>query len=271
MTSSREEPVHQSKHATGRENSPGHIEATARRFGLALINQARDQRDRDGGDRRVDEEDPAPVEVRDDDSRENHADHGAEPCQAGPDAERARPFLRFGEQQRDERQRGRRGKRFARALREAARDEHPLTLRCAAHDGRDGEQPGPDQEQTSSAQEVADATTEQQKPTRHQCVPVDDPREAAGGEVKGFLDRGQRDIHHGDVDHDHELHERENCQRLPAPRVERGCELRLECCGLWVEWWHSSVSLRVGTCVRPHTQTAEPLGTHRSTRLSTGR
>jgi hypothetical protein len=36
------------------------------------------------------------------------------------------------------------------------------------------------------------------------------------------LDVGQRDVHHPDVQDQHELHEREHRQRPPAPRVAGG-------------------------------------------------
>jgi hypothetical protein len=68
---------------------------------------------------------------------------------------------------------------------------------------------------------VADPASEQKQSPGHQGVAVDDPRQGVTREVQGSLDGGQRDVHDRDVDDDHELHEGQDEQRLPPPRIDQ--------------------------------------------------
>ena len=48
---------------------------------------------------------------------------------------------------------------------------------------------------------------------------VDDPGQVALAEVEVLLDRGQRDVHDRDVEHDHQLRQADDGERGPAAAI----------------------------------------------------
>ena len=174
-----------------------------------LGNEPRHQRDRDRGDRDVHEEDPPPADEVDDDAGDQDADRAAESGQAAPDPEGAGAFLRVSEQQHNEGERGGRGERFAGSLCESTRDQHGLVLCRAAGERCNPEHGCTDQEETPPSKEVAHPAAEEEEAARHQRVTIDDPGQTPAGEPQRLLDRGERHVHDGDVDDDHELDKRQ--------------------------------------------------------------
>jgi hypothetical protein len=53
--------------------------------------------------------------------------------------------------------------------------------------------------------EVGHPAAEQQEPAEHEAVPDDDPLQGALPDAEILLDRGQRDVHDRNIEHDHEL------------------------------------------------------------------
>lgn len=61
-------------------------------------------------------------------------------------------------------------------------------------------------EDSPSAEEIGRSATQQQKAPENERIGPDHPLEGALGEAEIHLDRGKRDVHDHDVEHDHELH-----------------------------------------------------------------
>jgi len=123
------------------------------------------------------------------------------------------------EEERDESER--RGSRqcLAEALHEATRDEHARVGRRATECGCDREECDTDEEQLPTAEDVGETSAKKQEPARHQHIAIDDPRQAGITEAEILLDLGQRNVHDGDVENEHELNQREHRECLPAARV----------------------------------------------------
>ena len=105
------------------------------------------------------------------------------------DADRLRLLARLGEHRHDHAQDDRGGKRSADALDEARRDQHSLALSEGAGHRRDGEDREADEEDLALADQVAEATGEQQQAAESDQVGVDDPGEARLREAEIVLDR----------------------------------------------------------------------------------
>jgi hypothetical protein len=188
----------------------------------ALGQQAGREEDRERADRHVDPQDPLPAEVLGEDAAEQDAGRAAGAGHGAPDAERPVALRALGERRGDDGERGGGDQRGAQALEGAGDDEHDVVGRQAADERGDGEDPEPEHEQPAAAQEVGHAAAEQQEAAEDEGVGVDDPREVLAGELELAADGGQRDVHDGGVDHDHELRHREQQQGdvLGARRVE---------------------------------------------------
>jgi hypothetical protein len=87
----------------------------------------------------------------------------------------------------------------------ARADEHALASGETVEQRRAGEDSEPDQEQPLQAEEVAEAAAQQEEAAEDEGVGVDDPLQAAVGEVKVVLDRRQGDVHDRRVENDHEV------------------------------------------------------------------
>ena len=75
----------------------------------------------------------------------------------------------------------------------------------------------PDDERPLAAEEVGEPAAEQQQAAEGQRVGGDDPLPVAVGEAEGVLRGGQRDVHDGGVEHDHQLGDAEDGEDRPAP------------------------------------------------------
>ena len=75
----------------------------------------------------------------------------------------------------------------------------------AADQGGDGEQRDAADEEPAPPEHVAGAAAEQQQPAEGQRVGAHHPRQAGRGEVQRGLDVGERHVHDGGVDGEHEL------------------------------------------------------------------
>src|SRR5204863_1925531 len=85
------------------------------------------------------------------------------------------------------------------------------------------------QEDPAARDEVTQPPGEQQEAAEGDEVRVDHPGQAGLREPEVGLDRGQRDVHHGRIEHDHQYADAEHQQCYPASTVHR--------------YWHGS-SLR---------------------------
>ena len=203
----------------------GQVEARA--VGVRRVGDERDRadggRDREG---EVDVHREAPGEVLGEDAAEQQADRAAGTGDGAEDAERACAVAAGRERRRQQRERGGREQRAEDALHGAGADEHLEALRCAADGGRGGEAEQAGDERPLAAEEVAELAAQQQQAAEGERVGRHDPLPRAVGEVQRVLCRGQRDVHDGGVEHDHQLRDAEHREDRPAPaggrnRVER--------------------------------------------------
>jgi hypothetical protein len=162
---------------------------------------------RNGGadaDRHVDEEHPAPRELRGQHAAEDRADRTARAGDRAPHAERlgqADP----GERRHDDGERGGREGRTADALDGSGDGQFGRVLGEAAEQARPGEDGDADQVQAAAPVEVGGTAAEEQEPGEGEHVGVDHPLEARGAVVEVPADRGQGDVHDRDVEDHHEL------------------------------------------------------------------
>ncbi len=169
------------------------------------------QDERHDPDRHVQEEDPPPVEVGDDESAQRRAEQHPEP---GHDPDRGARVAALGLRQDrgDHRQALGSQQRGAEALHRPERDE--LTRRCDIPDAEagDGEQRQTDQEQLPRAMDVAQAARgDQHDRVDHRirrCHPQD--RLEAGGQIGDHV--RDRDVDDRDVQQGHEQTQTEHRQ-----------------------------------------------------------
>ena len=95
----------------------------------------------------------------------------------------------------------------------------PDSSEATAEDDEAGEEDAPPSEQ------VGGAPAEQQEAAEEQRVCADDPLEVLLREAEVGLDRGKRDVHDRDVEHDHELHGAKQGEREPLCVVTRSWEV----------------------------------------------
>jgi hypothetical protein len=89
-----------------------------------------------------------------------------------------------------------------------------------APDGRDAGEPGQaGQEGDLPAQQVGQPAAEQQQAAERQAVGGDHPLPVHGAESQRALCRRQRDVHHRQVQHHHELRQADHAQDQPPPPV----------------------------------------------------
>ena len=99
-----------------------------------------------------------------------------------------------------------------------------------------------DQEQPPPAEQVRQPPAQEQQSAGHQHVTVDHPGQARAGERQIVLDPRQGDGHHGDVQDEHELDQRQHAKRPPSPRVRTGGP-DAEPCGSWLAMFMNRASL----------------------------
>ena len=170
-------------------------------------------------DRDVHEEDPVPVDRLGQQAAGQQPDRAARRGDEGVDADRLRLLPRLGEHRDDHAEDHRRGHRAADSLDEAGRDEHLLGLRQPAERARHGEHAEAGHEDALAAEEVAEAAGEQEQAAEGDQVGVDDPGEARLREAEVVLDRRQRDVDDGHVEHDHQHARAEHVESDPAVAV----------------------------------------------------
>jgi hypothetical protein len=170
-------------------------------------------------DRQVHEEDPVPVDRLGERPTHQETDRAARDCDERVDPDRLRLVARLGEHRDDHAEDHGGGKRPADPLDEACADEQPLALRERAGERRGGEHGQASEENSSPADQVAEAAREQQQPTERDQVGVHHPRQVALREAEVVLDRGQRDVHDRRVEDDHEHPQAKHVQGHPALAV----------------------------------------------------
>jgi hypothetical protein len=74
-------------------------------------------------------------------------------------------------------------------------------------------------EDAALADQVAEAAGQEQQSTEGDHVGVDDPGQVALAEAEVVLDRGERDVHDRDVEHDHQHAHAQHHEGDPARAV----------------------------------------------------
>ena len=154
-------------------------------------------------------------------SAEQQADGAAGARDGAEDAEGPRALLGDRESGGEHRERGRGEQRAERALQRTTRDEHFERRRRTGERGCRGEPDEADDECALAAPEVGEAAAEQQQACERERVRRDDPLAIAVGEPEVGLSGGQRDVHHGAVEHHHELGEGHGREGPPPAGVGR--------------------------------------------------
>jgi hypothetical protein len=102
------------------------------------------------------------------------------------------------------------------ALDRTPRHQQPLRAREAAAERGEREERDPEQEQPPVAEQVAEASAQQQEAAKGEEVGVHDPGQRRLGEGEALPDRGQRDVHDRRIEDDHQAAEAKHDQREPA-------------------------------------------------------
>ena len=121
------EGVDERGQADGDQKRAEHIEAL-RLLMPALRHEAHRTEQGEGGNRHIDEEHPAPIEIFGEHAAEDEAEGGTAGGNRRPDAEGPVAFLAFGKDDREDRQRRRRHHRTASALHGARGDEQAKVI-----------------------------------------------------------------------------------------------------------------------------------------------
>ncbi len=216
-----DQAVDQREEAGGDEHRAGDVERRRTRI-LRLVDRVQRH---DGGhdaDRHVDPEDGRPVDLIDQEAAEQRPEREPERRDARPDADGGRD-LAARERRDDDRERERVHQRATRALDRPERDQLMVGGRERAGRGGDREHDQADEEHALAAEAVAELAAEQDQRREREHVGVDRPLEAHLIRVERLLDRGERDVHDGVVEHDHEEGEAHRGERVPlAVRVDLG-------------------------------------------------
>ena len=185
------------------------------------------------GNREVDVQAPAPVDVLGQEAAEDEPEGGPGDGDGGVDPEGPAPLARVGEGRGEDRQHRRGQQRAEESLQPAGADQHERCLRRPAEGGRQGEAGHADHQRALRPEHVADAPAQEQEAAEGQRVGGDHPLPVRVGEPEGVLCRGQGDDHDRGVEHDHELRARnddEDPQVGPARRlVGRAGARRRQC------------------------------------------
>ena len=148
----------------------------------------------------------------------HRADRQRQRADAGPRADRL-AALGGREGVGDDREGAGHHERGADALDGAARDEPGLALREADERAGRGERDDAEEEHAPAPEEVAQAPAGDQQDGERQRVGVHGPLEAGDRRAEVLLDRRQRDVHDGVVEHHHEQREAHGGERPPAAVV----------------------------------------------------
>jgi hypothetical protein len=216
------EPVDQAEHSAGDQQDTGDVELGARCPRLP-VQQYGAAGDGNTGEDHVDVEAPAPGQVRGQRAAEQQTDRGARARDRAVDPEGLTPLLRVAEGRGQQRQRRGRQHRGEHALAGAGGDEHGEVDRGAADRRGYGEAGQPCDEHDFAPEQVGQPPAEQQQAAERQRVRGDDPLPVHVVEVQRVLCRRQCQVHHGQVENDHELRDADDGQDPPAPRVGTRC------------------------------------------------
>ena len=212
------EAVDQAEHRAGDQQHAGDVQPGLNRGRLAL-QQQRSPRKGHRGEDQVHIQRPAPGQVLGQRATQQQAHRAAGPGDRPVDGERPAAVLRPGERGGQQRQRRRDQQRRERALAGPRGDQHGEVDRGAA-DGRDPGEPGQaGQERDLAAQQVGQPAAEQQQAAERQRVGGDHPLPVHGSEVQRPLRGRQRDVHHRQIQHHHELCQADHAQDEPPPPV----------------------------------------------------
>ena len=173
--------------------------------------------DGDGGDRQVDDEDPAPRHRVDQVATQERSDRGRDPAQARPRADGPAAVLGC-ERRRDHRQAVGDEERGGDALRAAGGDERAGVGRDRAQQRRRRERDQADLEDLAAAVPVTERAAEHQERAQGEQVPGEHPLEIAEVGVQVTRDRGERGVHDGAVEERHSGSEHRGGDHPPAPR-----------------------------------------------------
>jgi hypothetical protein len=168
------------------------------------------------GDRQVDEEDPVVVDALGEDAARQQPDRAAGGGHEPVDPNRLGLLPGLGEHRHDHAEDHGRGHRPADPLHEPGDDQQALALRHPAEQRRDREHGEADHEHPPPADEISEPAGEQQEAAEADQIRVHHPGEARLGEPQIVLDRWERHVHDGDVEHDHQHPDAEHDQRQPA-------------------------------------------------------
>ena len=176
---------------------------------------------------------------------EERAEREAETRDARPDTDRLRQFgPREGCHQNRERQWVH--QRGARALQRAEDDQLLCGLRQRTRHREPGEEHEADDKHALATEAIAELAAEQNQRRKHEDVRVDDPLQAALRRVQILLDRRQRDVHDGVVEHDHEQREAHRKQRQPHAAIAVWMLLGWRCVA------HAGAPTEIATGVSPN-------------------
>ena len=208
------------QHEAARDRAgSGRVEVAMIEIRAALAQQQRRQNEHDRARRHVDEEDPRPAERARQQAAEQHARGCTASRDGAPDAEREIPLRALLERRRQDRQRGRSEKRRAEPLQRAKGDQRAFGPGEPVQEGADGEEHEAGHEHAPSAEQVGGTAAQEQDAAEEDGVGGDHPLQPLLAEVQIGLDRRQRHVHDGDVEHDHELSGHEDRQCEPALAV----------------------------------------------------
>ena len=212
------EAVDQAEHRAGDQQHAGDVQPGLNRGRLAL-QQQRSPRKGHRGEDQVHVQRPPPGQVLGQRAAQQQAHRAAGPGDRPVDGERPAAVLRPGERGGQQRQRRRHQQRGERALAGPRGDQHGEVDRGAA-DGRDAGEPGQaGQERDLAAQQVGQPAAEQQQAAERQRVGGDHPLPVHGSEAQRPLRGRQRDVHHRQVQHHHQLRQADHAQDEPPPPV----------------------------------------------------
>ncbi len=204
------------------QDGAGDVRTAAEADPLVALDEPQGEHGGHDRDRHVDEEDPVPVDRLGEDPAGEQPDRPAARRDEGVDPDRLRLLPRLREHRDDHPQDHGRGHRAAHALYEARAHEHPLALREPAQKRCGREQREAREEDVAAPQQVAEAPRQEQQAPERDQVRVDRPSQARVREPEVVLDVGQRDVHDGHVENDHQHARAEHVEGQPAVSVGLG-------------------------------------------------
>src|SRR6185437_6131258 len=153
-----------------------------------------DARGHEQPDRKVDDEDRAPVDELREHATDENADCGAGATDGTPYAKGARALGAGTEGRRDDRERGGGEERRTETLTGAGGEQRGRGLRQGGSRRCDGKDPQAGEEHPLAAEQVSRATAEQEQAAKHHRIARDRPAELPRPEAEVLGEVGQRDV-----------------------------------------------------------------------------